>query len=325
MEFRGIDLVAAVLTPLLVAGAVATPAAGIVPALGEVSVATQATLDSVTVGQRFRVTYRFSFADSLKAVVPKALDPGTCRVMSMAWNETHDGKRVERVADVTFIPLSVDSSVVPANPFDFVSPRGDTLRAWSDEVRVPIKLIAAGAKDVRPLKEQWKAPPNYLLWGAIAAVVIALVVALVWWIRRRRARRGEDAVPEIRLPAEVVALAELDRIATLGLVARGEHKTHYTLVVDALRRYLEARYGVEAMDRTTPELLHDLERRDAHVDGLGDVLDEADLVKFAKFIPSPEAGLGVIARARDIVIATTPRVETAAAAATTDAVAGEGA
>jgi len=156
-------------------------------------------------------------------------------------------------------------------------------------------------------------------------VVIALVVALVWWIRRRRARRGEDAVPEIRLPAEVVALAELERIANLGLVARAEHKAHYTLVVDALRRYLEARFGVEAMDRTTPELLHDLERGGAHVDGLGSVLDEADLVKFAKFTPSPEAGIGVIARARDIVIATTPRVEPVGAVAATDAAAGEGA
>jgi hypothetical protein len=325
MRIPGIDLAAVVLAPLLLTGAVAARAAGVISAVGEVSVATQTALDSVTVGQRFRVTYRFSFADSLRAVVPRALDAGTCRVMSLAWNETHDGKRVERVADVTFIPLSVDSSVVPANPFDFVSPRGDTLRAWSDEVRVPIKLIAAGAKDVRPLKEQWKAPPNYLLWGAIAAGVVALLAALVWWIRRRRAARSADPVLDIRLPADVAALAELDRIANLGLVARGEHKAHYTLVVDALRRYLEARYGVEAMDRTTVELLHDLEGREAHVDGLGAVLDEADLVKFAKFTPSPEAGLGVIARARDIVITTTPRVEPEAVAATTETFAGEGA
>jgi hypothetical protein len=114
----------------------------------------------------------------------------------------------------------------------------------------------------------------------------------------------------MRLPPEVIALAELERIAGLNLPARGDYKQHYTLVVDALRRYLEARYGIEAMDRTTYELMDDLDRHRVHVDGLKSLLDEADLVKFAKFAPRAENAVAAINNAREMVIHTTPVVVT---------------
>jgi hypothetical protein len=300
---RALGGVAAAVLASLVASS--GTAARLKTAVGEVASRTETAFDSVTVGQRFHVRYHFIFdPDSLRPIVPRKLAAGTCRVMGVAYNEVKKDKQVERVADVTFIPLSVDSSVVPANAFNFLAANGDTIRAWTDEVRVPIKRIAANAKDLNPLKEQWKAPRNYLLWGAIALAVLAAIAAVIWWVRKKR-RSVVDA-PAVVLPPEVVALAELDRIAALGLPARGDYKQHYTLVVDALRHYLEARYGIEAMDRTTFELMDVLERRRVSVDGLGPLLDEADLVKFAKFAPSTESAAAAINRAREMVIHTTP-------------------
>ncbi len=286
---------------------VAAPSEGarVITAVGEVTLKTEASFDSLTVGQRFHVRYHFTYADSLTPLVPKRINAGTCRAIGATWNDAANGQRIERIGDVTFIPLSVDSSVVPANAFDFVSPAGDTIRAWSDEVRVPIRRIAATATDLRPLKEQWKAPVNYWLWGGIAAAVLAAIIALVWWIRGRR-RQGEAIAPGMRLPPDVIALAELDRIVGMGLAERAEYKTHYTLVVDTLRRYLEARYHIEAMDRTTFELLDVLEQRGVRIDGLGVLLDEADLVKFAKFTPTVDQAGDAVRRARDLVVATRP-------------------
>jgi hypothetical protein len=296
---------------------VAPAHARVVTAVDEVAVKTETAFDSLTVGQRFLVRYVFTYADSLTPVVPEKLDAGTCRVMDLAWSETAADHRVERVGDVTFIPLSIDSSVVPANAFDFVSTSGDTIRAWSDDVLVPIRRIAAQAQDVRPLKEQWKSPVNWWLWGGIAAAVLAAILALVWWIRGRR-RLGHEIAPEVRVAPEVTALAELDRIAAMGLPARGEFKTHYTLVVDALRHYLEARYRIETMDRTSFEILDALERREVRIAGLGALLDEADLVKFAKFSPDVPSAGAAVNRTRDLVNATTPvpAGETAEPAAT---------
>ena len=60
------------------------------------------------------------------------------------------------------------------------------------------------------------------------------------------------------------------------------------------------------MDRTTYELMHVLEHRRVQVDGLEPLLNEADLVKFAKFAPTPEIATQAVNQAREMVIRTTP-------------------
>ena len=54
----------------------------------------------------------------------------------------------------------------------------------------------------------------------------------------------------------------------MELVKRGEFKVYYTLVMDTVRRYLEARFGVEAHGPDHAELLGELERSATAVDGV---------------------------------------------------------
>jgi hypothetical protein len=280
-----------------------------------IHVVTEAPRDSVTVGQRFPVTYRLSAPDSLTAITRDRVDTGNCRVVEWSWHETLKEGVVERIADVAMMPVALDSVAVPPVAFDFVAPGGDTLRAWSDGFDVPIRRIALTSKDVRPLKSQWEVPPDYVKWAALGLAVIALAALVIWWVRRRR-RRVLEAVPEVRFPPDYTALRELERIAGLGLVERGEFKSYYTFIADVVRRYLGERFHVETMDRTTHELLDDLTRHRIAVDGLDVLLNEADLVKFAKFRPDAATALRAIDAARVIVIATTPREIAPPAAAT---------
>ncbi len=287
-------------------GWVSAASANVRDASGVVQVVVDAPSDSVTVGQRFPVAYRVTAPDSLAPILRTSVDAGKCRVVSFAWQETKREGTTERVANVVMVPVALDSVAVPPNSFDFVSPNGDTLRAWSDGFDVPLHRIALTSEDLRPLKSQWEVAPDYLKWALIAAGVLALAAAVIWWVRRRRARVVVEA-PKIVVPPHVIALAELDRIAQLGLVERGEMKSYYTMVTDALRRYVDARYDVEAMDRTTYEVVDELSRRSISVDGLERLLNEADLVKFAKLKPDAPAAHAAIEAARTIVVSTTPR------------------
>ena len=270
-----------------------------------VRVTTGVSADTVTVGERFHVTYQVTYADSLSLVEPVLIAPGTCRAVESRW-EHADGGAVR--GQVVFIPVSIDSVRVPEQAFLFVTGHGDTLRAWSDPVDLEMRYLTAESQDLRPLKEQWTMPPNWLLWILVGAGVLALAGAIVWWIRRRRARRPVADVPRVLIPPDIVALTELERIEAMGLVTRGEFKTFYTLVIDAVRRYLEARFGVEALDRTTHELLEDLARRGERVDGLAALLEEGDLVKFAKYRPDVTQADEAMRRARDVVVSSTRRV-----------------
>jgi hypothetical protein len=277
------------------------------PAVG-VKIETRALADSVTVGQRLHVRYDLSFSDSLVLLPKETFDPGNCRLLSLQWRDGTPAKD-ERVkeADLAVIPLDLESARIPAADFLFLTPAGDTLVARSIDVEVPIRLLTSEASEARPLKPQWKAPPSYRAWYVAGAALLLAALALWAWRRRKPRAVVEPAAPE--LPADFVALRELARIESMNLPEAGEFKMHYTLVVDAIRRYLERRFDIEAMDRTTPEILTDLAIRRVHVDGLDVLLAEADLVKFAKYQPDISSGRRAMESARAIVIATASRPE----------------
>lgn len=125
------------------------------------------------------------------------------------------------------------------------------------------------------------APFNWLPWLiALAALVAAGLIWRIWvWYRRRR------SAP---LDPFSAAEREFDRIEAMHLVQSGEPERHVALMTDVMREYLAAR--VPAVDRshTSSELLGAAPAIHASVRGLGDVLWQSDLVKFANARVAPD-------------------------------------
>jgi hypothetical protein len=144
--------------------------------------------------------------------------------------------------------------------------------------------------------------------GRIVFPVKWLVLRLLRVLGLLRPERGVplfdlDAA-EPHLDAEAAALRELERIEALGLPDRGLVKDYYTLVSQAVRRYLERRYGILALESPTSftvAAISDLAVGQKAVDLTGDILEEADLVKFAKHSPAARVVAGLTDRARRIV------------------------
>ena len=271
---------------------------------------TVVAIDSVTVGQRFRVRYTATYPESLALVKPETFDTGRSRILSLEWREGDEGGRHVSDAVLTVMNLDLESAVVASQPVIFRTAGGDTIVAHTDEVRIPVRRLAGDQAENRPLKPQWQTPPSYLYWY-LAGAALALVALAVWLLRRRKKGVVEEApVPE--LPADFVALQALVEIERMGLLENGEFKRYYTMVVDVVRRYLERRYGILAMDETTFEILSDLESRGVQVEGLAPVLEEADLVKFAKYVPDVDDGRRLMETSRQIIARTRPRVAVAA-------------
>ena len=136
-----------------------------------------------------------------------------------------------------------------------------------------------------------------LLGGALLAVVLAPLV------RRLRRGRGPEPPPPPPRPANEVALERLAWLEQAELPA----DERYAGAVDALREYLGGRYEFDGLESTTAELMEELAARD--VDGVAhaevqSILDDADLVKFAKLVPSGDEARALIVRVREIVVAT---------------------
>ncbi len=132
-----------------------------------------------------------------------------------------------------------------------------------------------------------------LLIAGLIALVLAVGVALgvVIW-RIVQAHRKPEAPYVDPRPAHVIAYEELEKLVALDLPGKGEVKGYYANLSVIIRRYLQRRYGVSAMEMTNDEIRESvrakLDRAEARL-GLDDFLNETELVKFADFAPSTSA------------------------------------
>ena len=122
-------------------------------------------------------------------------------------------------------------------------------------------------------------------WGVAGLVVLAVCLVLV---RKRRAD-GQSVACD---PAYIVALRELDKWRGDKFWAADKQKAYYSGITDALKTYIEDRFGVDAPEMTTAELftaLKGAEDLPAELrEELRGVFECADFVKFAKHVASDE-------------------------------------
>lgn len=141
-----------------------------------------------------------------------------------------------------------------------------------------------------------------------------LFAGFVYWLYRRLSGRifvtpPPKPVVVVQRPADEVALERLDALLAEGLLARNEIKLFVTRLMDeVLRDFLEARFAVAAGTRTTRELMVSLLETSAtglDVSGTRAVLEQADLVKFARAQLVGDAAHEMAERVRALIVATT--------------------
>jgi hypothetical protein len=147
------------------------------------------------------------------------------------------------------------------------------------------------------------------LWHRLSAPFVRLVRLLL--MRLRLIGRDEYGAPaydggiaEPYLTPEEAAFREFDRIDAMNLPEQGRAEELGTLVSEAVRRYLERRYRILAMESPTSYTIEAIRAMDVPSGTLGliqELLEETDLVKFARFRPEEEATLTLTDRGRRMV------------------------
>lgn len=267
------------------------------------------TPDSISVGDVFHAAFRVDLPPGYRAEFPDTL--------ALARDMEHAGRRHERVdtLDDGGLRLTVAYPLtawrpghvfLPAVNIRIIGPsEGDTRTLTAALPEVVIRSVLPGdtaGVDPQPPKDVLGA--NWLLWPFLLAMLglIAAAGGLLFWYRRRRGDAPEPILVPPPVPPRERALAMLDRARSLGLVEAGEYKAFYTLVSEAVRGYMEAVDPRWSGDLTTSELVPRLASLEEEPRAsLVAVLSAADLVKFARHRPTPEAAFLDWQRARDWV------------------------
>lgn len=191
---------------------------------------------------------------------------------------------------------SFDSSLYLLPPLKVID-GVDTV--YSNQVALKVSTIPVNAdkpEEFNDVKDVWKPPfvwADYfpIIYGILLALFLICLIAYI--IKRIRAKKSliPFKKPEPKLPPHELAIKELDEIKQQKLWQQGRSKEYYTQITETLRKYIVDRFGINAMEMTSGEILDiihkNTEARSVY-DNLRQILGLSDFVKFAKMNPLPD-------------------------------------
>ena len=128
----------------------------------------------------------------------------------------------------------------------------------------------------------------WILWIFLGVLLLAALLGALFYLYLRKKNKGYFFVPPVVIPAHVRAVREIDKLKAEKIWQQGREKEFYTKLTETLRIYIAERYGVNALEMTSDEIMSEIEKRaetDSVCHNLKQILSTSDLVKFAKHKP----------------------------------------
>ena len=162
-------------------------------------------------------------------------------------------------------------------------------------VAVPIQeQEMSDSMDIAPIKpiiiEERDITDFYPFFYALGLLI---ALPLIYLLYKKITSKPVEPVKEVEviIPAHTIALNKLESLRETKLWQNNEVKEYQSQLTYTIREYLENRYGIQALESSTDEIVKEL--RESNFDpkdeaDLKTILQVADLVKFAKAKPSGE-------------------------------------
>ena len=261
-----------------------------------------ARMDSTTlwIGDQSGLSFEVTQASEQEVSFPLFFDsiPGGLEIVGTVQTDSLRSKDGYLTVTQRYTVTAFEDSLyyIPAQPFII---GGDTL--WSNPLSLkviqPFEIDTAShaITDIKPIYKarfDWK----WFFKMLLLVILITALCVLAYFIIRKFFRKPGSAMdlPEVKssLPPHVIALAALDKIKEEKPWQQGLNKEYHTDLTDVLREYIERMFNIPSMEMTSDEILDGLSnlqvsQKSAH-NSLKQILQLADLVKFAKWNPATE-------------------------------------
>ena len=258
-----------------------------------VSVVSKIDTMTILIGQQTRMTVDVTARKGAKVVFPhfkrtQYIVPGV-EVLDDTKADTSDVDGMMRVSK-TFTLTSFDERLY-AIPGLNVKVDG---KSYASN-QLALKVITC---DVDTLPPEHFYPPkdvqdNPFLWAEWSplfwlSLLMLILCGCVLYLRNRL-KNNKPIITRIRIvkrvPAHEKALSEINEIKQHHTVSQESQKKYYTQLTNTLREYIVNRFGFNAMEMTSGEIIDRLRQSGDQkmIDELKELFQTADLVKFAKY------------------------------------------
>lgn len=259
-------------------------------------VSVEARIDSIEmfIGQQVHVTLTVTAKESAKVDMPvfkskELITPGV-EVLGSSEQESKslDNGQMERNRVYTL--TSFDEQLYYLPPFE-VKVDGKVYKSKSLALKVlGIEVDTAnvdqffGPKDVQDNPFLWS-DWSMLFWMSV--LLLLLIVMGVYLYSQFKENKPINIRIKVikRLLPHQKAMKAIELIKADKMVQSENQKEYYTKLTDTLRKYIQERYGFNAMEMTSSEIIDRLtsSQDQSAIDELKELFITADLVKFAKY------------------------------------------
>ncbi len=265
--------------------------------LTQAQVTVDATIDStqILIGQPVGITLQVSADQGADVSMPdydslQLLVPGVevLHTSETDTNRINDGQRM--VLTRRYIVTSFDSALYYLPPMQ-VKVGGKNYESKALALKVyTFEVDTLRPDSIFPMKTVMRPPFVWadwrpLLWLSIAVLILTALLLYVII----RLKDNKPIIRRIKLKPRLAphkaAMMKIEQIKEEKIWQQEDSKEYYTQLTDTLRQYINERYGFNAMEMTTPEIIEHLQEVNdpSAVDELRELFETADLVKFAKY------------------------------------------
>jgi len=259
-----------------------------------------AKLDSTVlwIGDQANLTFEITQQPDQKVILPIFSDTivGGLELVAPMKLDTVKSADGPIVVTQRYVVTAFEDSLLYIPPYPFVL-NGDTVWSKSLSLKVvqPFKIDTAANSitDIKPVFEPKFDWMGLMKWVLLILVIIGLLVLLYFILRKYWMKKPIfESTPEVILPPHIIALNRLDEIKKAKPWQQNRSKEYHTELVDVMREYIEKSFEVNSMEMTSIEILEHLsdlrrEKKQAY-NALKQMFQLADLVKFAKWNPTPD-------------------------------------
>ncbi len=142
-----------------------------------------------------------------------------------------------------------------------------------------------GPKSVQDNPFMWNGEWSIPFWFSF---IIVILISITYYLYLRL-RYNKPIIAKMRIVKRILphqkAMMVIEEIKADKMVMSEDPKEYYTKLTDTLRKYIEERYGFNAMEMTSQEIIDRLMSTDdpKSLEELKQLFITADLVKFAKY------------------------------------------
>ena len=286
----------------------------------------KASLDSAHIIMGKQTTLHIEIVDNngVNGVLP-ILNSDTIiaeiEVISKSQADTIDLENNRRQINQDIIIQSFDSGLYTIPPIQYIVGK-DTFKANPLALKVipvsadSLQTIHGQADVIYPNSRWYDFLPDFITdyWGWILVVIIVILGAIFGLLLYKKKLPITLTPAKKEIPPYELAIQLLEKLRDEKLCERGQEKEFYTRLTDILRSYIDSRFGINAMEMTTTQIIESLNNNNNEtVDSksyVEQVLEIADFVKFAKVRPLPDDNVKSYNWALQFVKETKPIEET---------------